>query len=93
MVAAFVLIAGVLLIMLVAALVFTWIGSAQMLTWMVPWAPALVLVGSFLLMLAELPLFLGGRHDRRAALRDLAYLFPAFVISGGLWYLAQHYLW
>lgn len=93
MVAAFVLIAGILLIMVAAALIFTWIGSAQMLTWMVPWAPALVVVGTFLLMLAELPLFFGGKRDRRAALRDLAYLFPTFLISAGLWYLAQYYLW
>ena len=93
MVASFVLIVGVLLIMLIAGVVFTLMGNAAMLGWILPWAPMLIAVGTGLLMLTELPLFLGGREDRRAALRDMAYLFPTFALSLGMWYLAQYYLW
>jgi hypothetical protein len=93
MVAAFVLIVGVLLIMMIAALVFKMLGTAEMLGWILPWAPMLVMIGTFLLIMTELLLFFGGKEDRRTAWRDLGYLFPTFLVSGALWYLSQHYLW
>ena len=93
MVAAFVLIAGVLLTMLVAAVAFAWAGSLDMLMFVLPWSPLVIAVGTFLLMLPELLLLFGRREDRKAALRDFAYLFPTFIVSGGLFLLAWHYLW
>ena len=93
MIAAFVLIAGVLLTMLIAAAVFAWMGSLDMLMFVVPWAPLVILIGAFMLMLVELLLIFGRKEDRRAVLHDFAYLFPTFLISGGLFYIAWHYLW
>ena len=93
MIAAFVLIAGVLLTMLIAAAVFAWMGSLDMLMFVVPWAPLVILIGTFMLMLVELLLIFGRKEDRRAVLHDLAYLFPTFLISGGLFYVAWYYLW
>ena len=93
MIAAFVLIAGVLLTMLIAAAIFAWMGSLDMLMFVVPWAPLVVVIGTFLLMLVELLLVFGRKEDRKAALHDFAYLFPTFLISGGFLYLAWYYLW
>ena len=93
MIASFVLLIGVLLVMVIAAVVFTLMGNAPMLGWILPWAPMLIAIGTALLMLTELPLFLGGKEDRRSAWRDMAYLAPTFAVSLGLWFLAQYYLW
>lgn len=93
MVASFVLIVGVLLVMAIAGVVFTLMGNAAMLGWVLPWAPMLIMIGTALLMLMEIPLFLGSKEDRRSALRDIAYLLPTFLVSAGLWFLAQYYLW
>ena len=55
--------------------------------------PLVIAVGTFLLMLTELLLLFGRREDRKTAMRDFAYLFPTFVVSSGLFFLAWHYLW
>lgn len=89
MVAAFVLIAGVMFVMIVGAVVFIATGMAHVLITLVPLAPWLIMVGSLLLILAELILFLGGKDDRRAAWRDMSYLIPTFVISGLIWFGVQ----
>ena len=93
MVAGFVLIAGVILILVIAALIFSAMGLPKVLMCIVPMAPGLVMLGTFLLILTELLLFLGGKEDRRAARRDLGYLFPTLIVSGILWYAAQKLLW
>lgn len=93
MVAGFVLIAGVIMILVVAALMFAAMGLPKVLTCIVPLAPGLVVLGTFLLILTELFLFFGGREDRKAAKRDIGYLFPTLIISGILWYAAQKLLW
>jgi hypothetical protein len=93
MVAGFVLIAGVILILVIAAMVFAAMGLPKALLCVVPLAPGLVMLGTFLLILTELFLLLGGREDRKAAKRDLGYLFPTLIVSGILWYAAQKLLW
>lgn len=93
MVAVFVLIAGVLLTMVVGGAVLMLMGMTQVLASLVPLGPWLVMVGTSLLILTELLMFLGGREDRRVALRDLGYMLPTLIVSGGLWYVAQHFLW
>lgn len=93
MIAAFVLIAGVLLVMMIGSGVLVWIGSTQILPTLVPLGPWLVMVGTFLLILTELLLLFGSKEDRRAAMRDFGYLIPTLIVSGGLWYITQRYLW
>ena len=93
MIAAFVLITGVLIVMVVGAILLVSTGASQILPTLVPLGPWLVMVGTALIILTDILLFFGNRDDRRAAARDLACLFPTLIISGGLWYLAQRYLW
>ena len=93
MVAVFVLIVGVILI-LVAATLWFWVSELpKVLTCIVPMAPGLVMLGTFLLILTELFLFFGNKDDKRAAKRDLSYLFPTLLVSGVLWYAAYKLLW
>jgi len=56
-------------------------------------ALGLVMVGSFLLVIAEIPLLFGKRDDRASAFSDIGYLGATFLVSAGLWYVAQHFLW
>jgi len=93
MVAAFVLVTGVLLLVVVGGVALVYVGFAHLLTSLVPLAPWLVMVGTFLLILTELLLFLGDKDDRKTARRDLTYLLPILLVSAGLWYIAQYYLW
>jgi len=93
MVAGFVLIAGVILILVIAALWFSMAGLPKALSCIVPMAPGLVMLGTFLLILTEMFLFFGGKEDKKAAKRDLGYLFPTLIVSGVLWYAAQKMLW
>lgn len=93
MVAAFILITGVVLLLVVGVISLFWTGNSRLLISLVPLAPWLVMVGTFLLMLTELLLLFGRKEDRQAGLRDLGYLAPTCLASGLLWYLAQHYLW
>lgn len=93
MVVVFVLIAGVLLTMVVGGVVLMATGMTQVLASLVPLGPWLVMVGTCLLILTELLMFLGGKEDRRVALRDLGYMVPTLIISAGLWYMAQYFLW
>ncbi|MCX8053296.1 MAG: hypothetical protein N3B12_05775 [Armatimonadetes bacterium] len=93
MIAALVLITGVLLVLVVGAIMLAYMGLASILVSLVPLAPWLVMVGTILLILTELLLFLGGKEDRRAAWRDMKYLVPTLLVSGALWYVAQKMLW
>jgi len=93
MVAGFVLIAGVVLILAIAALLFGVMGMPKVLSCIVPMAPGLVMLGTFLLILTELFLFFGGKEDRKAAKRDLGYLFVTLIVSTALWIVASKLLW
>ncbi len=93
MVAAFVLIAGVILILAMALLWFVAEGMSKLLLCIVPMAPGLVMLGTFLLILTEFLLFFGNKNDRKSALRDLSYLFPTFIVSSALWYATVKLLW
>jgi len=93
MVAALVLVTGVTLVLVVGAIYLIANGQAQLLPSVVPLAPWLVAFGCMFIILTELLLFFGGKEDRRAALRDLAYLVPTLLISAGLGYVAQYFLW
>jgi hypothetical protein len=59
----------------------------------VPLAPWLVSFGCLMLILTELLLLFGTKEDRRSAFRDLAYLVPTMLISAGIGYVAQQFLW
>lgn len=93
MVAVLVLVTGVTLILLLGAVGLSSIGMSNILPSLVPLAPWLVMVGTILLILTEMLLFLGNKDDRKTALRDLAYLVPTCILSGVLWYGLQYYLW
>ena len=93
MVAGFVLIAGVIVILAIAAGVFYVMELPKALTCVVPLAPGLVMLGTFLLILTELFLFFGNKDDRKAARRDLGYLFTTLIVSGILLYAATKLLW
>ncbi len=92
MIPAFVLVTGVLVIMVIGAAVLAWMGLSNILVSLLPLAPLVVMVGTFLLILTEFLLFLGNKEDRRSALQDLIYLVPTCAVSGGLWYLSQVFL-
>ncbi len=93
MVAVLVLVTGVTVILLVGAIGLAWIGMGYILPSLVPLAPWLVMVGTFLLSATELLLFLGNKEDRKTAMRDLAYLVPTCLVSGVLFYGLQRFLW
>lgn len=93
MIAGVVLIVGVILILVLAALYFALAGMPTVLTCIVPMAPGLVMIGTFLLILTEVFLLFGNREDRKIVKRDLGYLFPTLIISGVLWFVAQKMLW
>ncbi len=81
------------MILVMAALWFTVAGLPKVLTCIVPMAPGLVMLGTFLLIISELFLFFGSKDDKRAAKRDLGYLFPTLLVSSVLWYAAYRLLW
>lgn len=93
MIAGLVLVTGALLVLVVGGIILIVMGNAQILPSLVPLVPWLVAVGSIVLILTELLLFFGNKEDRRSAIRDLSYLFPILILSGGLWWVAQHFLW
>jgi hypothetical protein len=93
MVAVLVLVTGVTVILVVGAIGLAWIGMGNILPSLVPLAPWLVMLGTLLLSLTELLLFLGNKEDRKTAVRDLGYLVPTCLLSAALWYGLQHYLW
>ncbi len=93
MVAVCVLIAGVILILVMALVWFSMAGMPKILTCVVPMAPGLVMLGTFLLILTEMLLLFGNKEDRRTAKRDLGYLFPTLLVSSVLWYAAYKLLW
>lgn len=93
MIAVLVLITGVTLVLLVGAIFLILQNEAHILPTVVPLAPWLVAFGCLLLIGSELLLFFGKKEDRRTAVRDLAYLVPTLIISAGLGYVAQYFLW
>ncbi len=93
MVAAFVLVAGVALITIIGAVVFVSMGMTKILVSLVPLAPWLIMVGTFLLMIPEFLLLFGDKEDRRSAKNDFLYLVPTLILSAVLTYIAQKYLW
>ena len=93
MVAAFVLVTGILVVLVIGAVVLASMGMTQILTSLLPLVPWLVMVGTVLLILTELLLFFGNKEDRRSAWRDLSYLVPTCLVSGGLWLLAARFFW
>ncbi|MHB9036814.1 MAG: hypothetical protein ACYC64_09110 [Armatimonadota bacterium] len=93
MIAAFVLVTGVVLVLVVGSIALIAMGNGHILPSLVPLAPLLVVVGCVILMLTECLLFLGNKDDRQSAIRDLGYLFPTLIVSGGLWWVAQRFLW
>ncbi|MBI2844380.1 MAG: hypothetical protein HYX78_13360 [Armatimonadetes bacterium] len=83
-----------LLIMLVMVVVLLLISNlAGLLSLVIPVMPMLMMIGSGMLSLIELLLFLGGPEDRRLAIKDLKYLGTTFIISGALWWISTHFLW
>lgn len=93
MVAALVLVVGLLVVLVAGSALLFYMGYSQLLPALVPLAPGLICVGAILLALVDVLLLFGKKADRKVARRDYAYLIPIIIISGGLWYLTQWYLW
>ncbi len=93
MIAALVLTAGVVVILLISAGLLWWLRLTRILPALLPMALGLVMLGSFFLVLAEIPLLFGNKDERTSALADMGYLGATFLVSAGLWFVAQHFLW
>jgi hypothetical protein len=93
MIAAFVLIIGVMVILVVGSVFLSVIGYSKIVISLIPLAPGLVTLGCIFLILSELLLFFGNREDKKTAIKDLKFLFPTLIIFGFLWYLSQYLLW
>lgn len=93
MVAALVLVVGLMVVLIAGSLMLAAMGYSQLLPALVPLAPGLICVGAILLAMVDIILFFGSKADRSLAKRDYAYLLPIIIISGGLWYLTQWFLW
>ena len=79
--------------MLVGGVMLWYMGMGNIITSLLPLVPWLVMVGTLLIIVTELLLLFGGKEDRRAALRDLTYLIPTCLVSGGLWWFVQRLAW
>jgi hypothetical protein len=93
MMAGIVLLAGVVVVLALGWVLLWQMGMTNLLTSVVPLAPMLVAIGTFLLILTEILLFLGNKEDRRTAVRDLSFLVPLFAVSMALTYITQRFLW
>lgn len=93
MIAGVVLLAGVVVVLLLGWVLLWQMQMTNLLTSVVPLAPMLVALGTFLLIITEFFLFAGNKEDRRTAFRDLSFLIPLFAVSAALTYITQRYLW
>jgi len=93
MIAGIVLLVGVVVILGLGWVLLWQMGMTNLLTSVVPLAPTLVAIGTFLLMLTEILLFFGNKEDRRTAVRDVSFLVPLFAVSMLLTYITQRFLW
>lgn len=93
MVAAFVLISGIMLVVVVGAAVLIYLGTARVLPSLMPLVPWTVMVGTILLMLADVLLLFGDKQDRKIFKQDMQYLIPTLLVSIVLWKVSQFFLW
>jgi hypothetical protein len=93
MVAGIVLLVGVVVILALGWVMLVQAGMTNLLPTLVPLAPLLVAVGTFLLILVEFLLLFGNKDDKRTAVRDLSFLVPVFAVSALLTYAAERFLW
>jgi predicted benzoate:H+ symporter BenE len=93
MLALTILISGLLVVFVIAAVVFIALGMTSLFAWMIPVIPGLVAIGTFMLAGIELLMVFGGPEDRKVAKRDLSLFIPVIAVSGLLsWFLAL-FLW
>lgn len=93
MVTALVLIVGVVVVLVVGSVLLVVMGYANILPALIPLAPGLVFLGSFLLALTEIIGLFGGRDNRRITARHYCYLVPIIIVSGVLFFIAQKLFW
>lgn len=93
MVAALVLVVGLLVVLVAGSLMLAFMGYPQLLPALVPLAPGLICVGAILLALVDVLLLFGNREDRSTVKKDYTYLLPIILVSGTLYYVTQRYLW
>ena len=93
MVAALVLIIGVMFIMVIGSIMLSAIGLSKIIISLIPLAPGLVTLGSIFLIASELLLFFGNRTDKKTAIKDLKFLVPTLLVFGTLWFISQYFLW
>ncbi len=93
MIAGIVLLAGVVVVLGLGWVLLWQMGMTNLLSSVVPLAPMLVAIGTFLLILTEILLFFGNKEDRRTAVRDLSFLVPLFAVSTVLTFVTQRFLW
>lgn len=93
MLALTILLLGLLVMLVTVIVLFLVAGLGNLLPLVVPMIPLLVVIGSFLLGMADLLLLFGNADDRRIAKRDLTYLGITFVVSGALFWGSTFLLW
>lgn len=93
MVAALVLVVGILVVLVGGCVLLAFMGYPQILPALVPLAPGLICIGAIMLAFVDILLLFGSREDRLTIKRDYAYLLPIILVSGSLYYVTQKYLW
>ena len=87
-----ILIFGLLIVLMISVILLIITGMIPLVMWVITAIPLIAAIGSGLLILIELPLFLGNKEDRRSAIRDLGLLVPTCILSALIWYSAAHVL-
>jgi len=87
-----ILIFGLLIVLVISSVLLLISGMRPLLTWVIPAIPMLAMIGSGILILIEMLLFLGGKDDRRTAVRDLQLLIPTCMLSAVLWLISAFVL-
>lgn len=93
MLALAILLFGLLVVLIIAAVTLPILGLLPLLAWVIPAIPGLLMVGTVMLTLLELPLILGGPDDRRTAKQDLTLFLPTILISGLLAWASAFIFW
>lgn len=93
MLALAILLFGLLVVLIIAAVTLPILGLVPLLAWVIPAIPGLLMIGTLILTLLELPLLFGGKEDRKAARSDLSLFIPTILVSGLLAWASAFIFW
>ena len=93
MLALTILLLGLVVVLIMVTVLMVVFHMANLLVLIIPLIPLLMMIGSGVLGLIELFLFLGSSDDRKIAKRDTKWLFATFVVSGVLLWVSSLLLW